>query len=72
MRYQGAVGGASAAVLNFVMRRIGRLGPGPGGIAVWSFADYAALEPFERARDDEDPLRPTDVGIYRWFGREVL
>jgi hypothetical protein len=60
------------AQLDFVLRRIGRLGPGPGGIAVWSFADYCALEPFERARDDDDPLRPADVGVYRWFGKEVL
>ena len=60
------------AKLDFVMRRIGRLGPGPGGLAVWSFADYVALEPFERARDDDDPLRPPEVGVYRWFGREIL
>jgi hypothetical protein len=60
------------AKLCFLLRRIGRLGPGPGGMAVWSFPDYAALEPFERARDDADPLRPTDVGVYRWFGREIL
>lgn len=72
LRYNARAAAHSQAILNFVMRRIGRLGPGPGGLAVWSFADYAALEPFERARDDEDPLRPTEVGIYRWFGREVL
>jgi len=60
------------ATLNFVLRRIGRLGPDPGGLAVWSFADYAALEGFERRRDDDDPLRPTSVGIYRWFGKEIL
>lgn len=60
------------ARLNFVLRRIGRLGPPPGGLAVWSFADYAALEPFERARDDAAPFAPQEVGIYRWFGREIL
>jgi hypothetical protein len=60
------------ATLCFLLRRIGRLGPGPGGIAVWSFADYVALEPYERARDDDERLRPTDVGVYRWFGREIL
>jgi hypothetical protein len=72
MRYKGRAATQSNAVLNFLLRRIGRLGPGPGGLAVWSFADYEALEPFERARDDDDPLRPTDVGIYRWFGSEIL
>lgn len=60
------------ATLNFLLRRIGRLGPDPGSIAVWSLPDYVALEPFERARDDDDPLRPAEVGIYRWFGREIL
>ena len=60
------------ARLNFVLRRIGRLGPDPGGIAVWSFADYRALEPFERSRDEDHPLRPTEVGVYRWFGKEIL
>ncbi len=60
------------ASLNFVLRRIGRLGPDPGGIAVWSFADYCDLEPFERARDDDDPLRPAEIGVYRWFGKEIL
>jgi hypothetical protein len=58
--------------LDFVLRRIGRLGPDPGGIAVWTFASYKALEPFERGRDDDDPFRPTATGVYRWFGREVL
>jgi hypothetical protein len=61
-----------AASLHFVLRRIGRLGPDPGCMAVLGFADYAALEGFERRRDDDDPLRPTAVGVYRWFGREIL
>ena len=64
--------GLKGAKLNFVLRRIGRLGPPPGGLAVWSFADYVGLEPFERARDDTAPFAPTEVGVYRWFGREVL
>jgi hypothetical protein len=55
-----------------VLRRIGRLGPDPGCLAVWSFADYAAMEAFERRRHDDDPLCPTAVGVYRWFGKEIL
>jgi hypothetical protein len=58
--------------LDFLLRRIGRLGPEPGGIAVWTFPDYSALEAFERARDDDDPFRATEVGLYRWFGKEIL
>jgi len=72
LRYKTRAAAHSKATLCFVLRRIGRLGPGPGGLAVWHFADYVALESFERARDDDDPLRPTDVGVYRWFGREIL
>ena len=60
------------ARLDFLLRRIGRLGPDPGCIALWTLPDYATLEPFERSRDDDDPFRPTVTGIYRWFGREVL
>jgi len=55
-----------------VLRRIGRLGPDPGAMAVWSLADYVALEPFTRIDLDEDPFRPADVGVYRWFGKEIL
>lgn len=60
------------ATLNFVLRRIGMLGPEPGNLAVWTFNDYVALEPFARAISDDDPFRPTDVGVYRWFGKEIL
>ncbi len=60
------------ARLNFVLRRIGRLGPDPGGLAVWRLADYVALEPFERARSADDPFLPAETGVYRWFGREIL
>jgi len=63
--------GQKTATLNFVLRRIGMLGPPPGGLAVWSFADYVALEPFERSRPTGD-FAPSEVGIYRWFGKEIL
>jgi hypothetical protein len=71
-RYKSRAMAQPQASLDFLLRRIGRLGPGPGCIAVWSFDDYVALEPFERARDDADPLRPAEVGVYRWFGKEIL
>jgi hypothetical protein len=60
------------ATLNFLLRRIGQLGPNPGHLAVWGFADYAAMEPFARLPLDGDPFRPEEVGVYRWFGKEVL
>jgi hypothetical protein len=70
--FRARAAAAKAARLDFLLRRIGRLGPEPGGLAVWTLADYRALEAFERARDDDDPFRPREVGIYRWFGQEIL
>lgn len=70
--FQARARDRSEARLHFLLRRIGRLGPGAPALAIWSFADYASLEGFERARDDDDPFRPDEVGVYRWFGREVL
>lgn len=60
------------ATLHFVLRRIGGLGPDPGCLAVWSFADYVSLEPFQRARDGHDAFAASETGIYRWFGRDIL
>jgi hypothetical protein len=62
----------AGATLHFVLRRIGRLGPDPGAMAVWSVADYVALEAFTRVDLDADPYRPVDIGVYRWFGKEIL
>ena len=70
--FQGRAARHPAAALNFVLRRIGQLGPDPGHLAVWTFASYDALEPFARVSLDDDPFRPTDVGVYRWFGKEIL
>ncbi len=69
-RRREAVG--AGACLSFVLRRIGRLGPDPGCLAVWSFADYVTLEAFQRTDLDGDPLGPVETGIYRWFGRDIL
>jgi hypothetical protein len=63
---------ARGATLNFVLRRIGLLGPAPGALAVWTFADYVALEPFVRSTEQIGAYAPTEVGVYRWFGQEIL
>ena len=53
-----------AATLNFVLRRIGQLGPDPGHLSVWSFASYEALEPFARVSLDDDlPCRWMSASI---------
>ncbi len=70
--FEGRAARHPEAALNFVLRRIGRLGPNPGCLAVWTFADYAAMEPFQRASLDDDPYRPEETGIYRWMGKDIL
>ena len=60
------------ATLCFLLRRIGRLGPDPGCLAVWAFDDYASMEPFQRRDLDDDPYAPIETGVYRWFGRDIL
>lgn len=67
-----AAAAAGGARLCFLLRRIGRLAPDPGGLAVWAVADYVALEAFERAAAAAPPPEVETVGVYRWFGREVL
>lgn len=62
----------AGADLNFVLRRIGRLGPNPGCLAIWTFADYVAMEPFQRTSLGDDPYRPDETGVYRWMGRDIL
>jgi hypothetical protein len=56
-----------AGKLDFVLRRVGLLGPDPGGIAIWTFADYAAAEPIVRERHGGNPLRPLQAGLYYNF-----
>lgn len=60
------------AVLNHVVRRIGLLGGPLGDMAVWTVADYAALEPLAREAHPGGPFKPRRAGVYRAFGREIL
>jgi len=50
--------------LDFVLRRVGLLGPDPGGLAIWTFRGYAAVEPIIRERHGDNPLRPLAAGLY--------
>jgi hypothetical protein len=58
--------------LDFVLRRVGLLGPDPGGLAIWTFADYAAAEPIIRERHGGNPLRPVQAGIYYNFEEALI
>jgi hypothetical protein len=50
--------------LDFVLRRVVLLGPEPGALAIWTFANYAAVEPIARERHNGKALRPTAAGLY--------
>lgn len=58
--------------LNLVLTRIGLLGPDPGGLAIWTFPDYAAIETLAREDLSGETLKPLTVGIYRPWGEEIL
>lgn len=58
--------------IGFVLRRIGLLGPEPGGLAVWTFPNYVDMESIARERHGASPFRPTMAGVYRNFGDEIL
>ena len=59
------------AELKFVLRRIGLLGPEPGGIAVWTLPSYMELESIAREDHGNNALRPRMAGVYRQFGDEI-
>jgi hypothetical protein len=58
--------------LNLVLRRIGLLGPEPGGMALWTFPDFASMEGIARQGLSGKSLKPVTVGVYRSWGKEVL
>ena len=58
--------------LNLVLQRIGLLGPDPGGMAIWTFPDFASLESIARQRPVDTPCSITAVGTYRRWGEETL
>jgi hypothetical protein len=59
--------------LVLLVDRIGRLGPDPGGLAVWALSDFAALSAVTRDLDGVDePIAISAAGLYTDIGREIL
>lgn len=59
--------------LTLLVRRIGRLAPDPGGLAVWTLPDFAALEGLARELDGlERPVALVAAATYADLGREIL
>jgi hypothetical protein len=59
--------------LNLLVDRIGRLGPDPRGLAVWSLPSYGALEGIARELDGTDgPVALLSAALYADLGNEIL
>ena len=59
--------------LNLLVQRIGKLAPEPGGLAVWTIPDFAALDSIATELDQPDtPIRLSTAGTYADFGSEIL
>ena len=59
--------------LNLLVQRIGKLAPEPGGLAVWTIPDFAALDSMATELDGANaPIRLSAAGTYADFGREIL
>ena len=59
--------------LNLLCDRIGKLGPEPRGLAVWTLPSWNALDGIARELDGtEHPIRLVTGGLYRDLGEETL
>jgi hypothetical protein len=63
----------SGLTLNLLVERIGRLGPEPQGLAIWSIPTYGELGPIATELDGlTEPVRLVDAALYADLGREIL
>jgi hypothetical protein len=59
--------------LHLLVHRIGRLGPEPGGLAVWTLPDFASLGEIAEELDGvAEPVRLAAAGTYADVGAEIL
>jgi hypothetical protein len=69
--FESRASAAATGRLTYVLKRIGLLAPDPGGIALWTFADYVAAEPFLRTPRPKGVVRVVEAGLYRNFGDDI-
>jgi hypothetical protein len=67
--FQRRFGGSGR--LTYVVRRLGLMAPDPGGMAIWTFEDYASAEGFMRAKAPPGPVKVVSAGLYRNFGDDI-
>jgi hypothetical protein len=66
-------GRQSGLELNLLVERIGRLGPDPPGLAVWSLRSYGNLDTVARDLDGvSEPIRLVNAALYADLGDEIL
>jgi hypothetical protein len=67
------VGRHPSLTLNLLVQRIGRLGPEPGGLAVWTIPRFAALSAVSSELDGvHTPIELVAAGTYVDVGQEIL
>jgi hypothetical protein len=65
--------GASGLGLNLLVERIGRLGPDPAGLAVWTLPSYCTLATVARELEGvAEPVRLVSAALYADLGKEIL
>jgi hypothetical protein len=63
----------SGLELNLLVERIGRLGPEPAGLAVWTLPAYGTLTAVARELDGTvEPVRLVNAALYADLGKEIL
>ncbi|MGH9840593.1 MAG: hypothetical protein ACREEM_17590 [Blastocatellia bacterium] len=71
--YEERTRGFSSFTLNLLIQRIGRLGPDPGGLAVWTLPSFAALAEIATQLDaTHEPVELVGAGLYVDIGQEIL
>lgn len=63
---------APAGRLLHVLKRVGKIAPDPGGMALWTFDSHKAAEPFLRHAPPASGLTITAAGLYRNFGDDIV
>ncbi len=59
--------------LNLLVHRIGLLGPEPGGLAVWTIPNLAALSEIAKELDGvREPIQLEAAGTYTDVGKEII
>ena len=59
--------------LNLLAHRIGKLGPEPGGLAIWTLPSFEALAEIAQELDGvHQPVKLVTAGTYADVGREIL